>query len=928
MKPLINVRASMLNASANSNKKGNAIIAVMLAMAIIFVAYSTIIQSVVDYKKKVISVKNDLDLRLALNSTMDFVIFGLKQQYCFDSVFMQDANCDLKHPASTERLIMSVDQLNYIKAMIESGAIKDITKPEDALLDSITQTIGLTDVSVAHPLYIIFSQQVFNDIATGVEVKIERDRSLFLPRYGSEVYLNIKVSFVGLKAGALTKWNQSRFTLTSKVSVHPRELGSYALLMTKDLRLDKTHSDALAVGDSAFNQFITGADLAKSYKGLTFLSPVYVNENIHLPYSTAKSYFTPVTFADKVYMGNGAIFKNGVLYKPATTGAADDQYWVGSGEGFGGFLKGVENDGGLDKGLSVFGKVANSVTADYALMKQCLQRSQKNVNNEIVFQNVMTIDTKKFNTTGSSIKSQYQMVLSNGDEFTYQGDELEDSASSKNGWSKSGNNNDPYRFYRKSTPNYGTLLTTTVSLVSSNTIKRVAFDMSTDYKDASSDEYVELKINNSSGYVDSLDQKIANVDKQISIKNNELNKIIADLESLLLGTPTQEQIDDANKKKSDKQKEISALKAKKQEYVDAKNDASNMASNPGKIKMYINNSYNSKDKRERDKLNLNVDIDNEDSIIDDKGDKFNIVIETRGWNLGYYRKRSTYRDDDTGKFEDNSGLIQNFMIGKNSSSDKYEKPSYVSSLPTSATNAVDYAELDALCEEKRSAKTSQAFGSAAYDVDFSPTTRASWNFAGPETATVGQDPVLATLTFDYTNATTPMNSSFQVRSIVGHCVITSSATFVTGFLACDKLTISSRTLPLRIIATIIAGKVEIHPDAFKAGIVWSSIYHPQSTYELRSMGILKPLFGGAAATDCSTASATNINNPIWHPKPSVQFFSNRENCNVISLRAKADPFRWTTVDPDCGLVPGNSNTICKHKLNRFFIFEHSRGNEL
>ncbi len=846
-----------------------------------------------------------------------------------DSVFMQDANCGLKHPASTERLIMSIDQLNYIKAMIESGTIKDIAKPEDALLNSITQTIGLTAVSVAHPLYIIFSQPILNEIATGVEVKIERDRSLFLPRYGSEVYLNIKVTFVGVKTGALTKWNQSRFTLTSKVSVHPRELGSYALLMTKDLRLDKKNSDTLAVGDSAFNQFTTDADLAKSYKGLTFLSPVYVNENIHLPYSTS-SYFNPVTFADKVYLGNGALFKNGALYKPATTGEADDQYWVGSGEGFGGFLKGVENDGGLDKGLSVFGKVTNSATADYALMKQCLERSQKNVNNEVVFQNVMTIDTKKFNTSGSNVKSEYQMVLSNGDEFTYQGDKLEDSAG-QNGWSKSGNNSTQYKFYRKSNDNYGTLLTTTISLVSSNTTKTIAFDMSTDYKDASNEEYVELRINNSSGYEASLDQKIANVDTQLAIKNTELNTIIANLASLLLGTPTQEQIDVENKKKSDKLIEIADLQKKKQDYQNAKNGAGNMASNPGKIKMYINNSFTQhkgKEYREKDKLNLNVDIENEDSIIDDDGDKFNIVIETRGWNLGYYRKKSTYKDYDSGEFENNSSLIQNFMIGKNSSSNSYEKPTYVSSLPTSATNAFNYAELDALCEEKRSAQTSQSFGSAAYDVDFSPTTRASWNFAGPATALVGQDPALATLTFDGTNATTAMNSSFQVRSIVGHCVIASTATFVTGFLACDRLTISTRTLPLRIIATIIAGKVDIHPDAFKAGIVWSSIYHPQSTYELRNMGILKPLFGGVAATDCSTASATNINNPIWHPKPSVQFFSNRENCNVISLRAKADPFRWTTVDPDCGLVTGNSNTICKHKLNRFFIFEHSRGNEL
>lgn len=911
---------------------GNAILAVLMSLAVVFISYNTLTNSVVDYKKKVLAVKNDLDLRLALHSTMDFVIFGLKQQYCFDSVFMQDANCSLKHEASTERLIMNTDQLNYIKAMIDSGTIKDIAKPEDVLLNRIQKTMNFSAASTAHPLYIIFSQPVLNEIATGVEITIDRDRSLFLPKYGGEVYLNIKVAFTGIKAKAASKWNQSRFNLTSKVSIHPRELGSFALLLAKDLRLDKGHSDVLSVGDAAIHQFTTNVAAVKAYKGLTFLSPVFVNENIHLPFYTVKDgYFNPVTFADKVYMGNGSVYKNGVAYKPLTTGGADDQYWIGSGEGFGGFLKGVENDGGLDKGLSVFGRVANSVPVDYNLMKQCLERSQKNVNNEIVFQNVMTIDTKKFVRSGNNIFSEYQMVLSNGDEFTYQGESYLSDSAGQTGWSKSSSSSNPYKFYRKSTANYGTLLTATVSLVTSSTTKRIAFDMSTDYKDASSDEFVELKVDNSAGYVASLNQKISLINTQLATKNNELNVITTNIANLISAstvsgsTVTQQDIDNANDAKADKQKEIADLNTQKQTLESQKSEASSMSSNPGKIKLYINNSYNKYGHREKDKLNLNVNIENEDSMIDDRGDKFDIVIEARGWNLGYYRKQSTYRDSDTGEFADNSRLIQNFAIQKSSSTGDYVKPSYISSTSTSST-AYDYASLDALCEEKRNAQTSQSFGSAAYNQDFSPTTRTSWNFSGADTATVGLDPALTSLTFDGTNASTAANASFQVKSIVGHCIIANTATFVTGFLACDRLTINSRTLPLRIIATIIVGKLDIHPTALQAGIVWSSVYHPQSTYELRNMKILKPVFGGAAI-DCNSASAVNANNPIWHPKPSIQQFSNRENCNVISLRAKADPFRWTTVDPDCGLISGNSNTVCKHKLNRFFIFEHSRGSE-
>ena len=148
---------------------------------------------------------------------------------------------------------------------------------------------------------------------------------------------------------------------------------------------------------------------------------------------------------------------------------------------------------------------------------------------------------------------------------------------------------------------------------------------------------------------------------------------------------------------------------------------------------------------------------------------------------------------------------------------------------------------------------------------------------------------------------------------------------MTGFFACDKLTIESRTLPLRIIGTFIVGKISIHPNAYAAGIVWSSIYHPQAVFELRRMSILQPLPGGPIGENCNSFGANNPNSPIWHPIPSVQYYSNRESCNVISLRAQADPFRWTSVDPDCGLIAGNTNTVCKHKINRFHVFEHSRG---
>jgi hypothetical protein len=113
--------------------------------------------------------------------------------------------------------------------------------------------------------------------------------------------------------------------------------------------------------------------------------------------------------------------------------------------------------------------------------------------------------------------------------------------------------------------------------------------------------------------------------------------------------------------------------------------------------------------------------------------------------------------------------------------------------------------------------------------------------------------------------------------------------------------------------------MSIDNSALKAGINWSSIYHPQATQELRNAGILKAISSGES-TKCEKLSS-----PIWHPKPSIQETADRLACNVISLRGKADPFQWTAVDPDCGFLNATDVTpTCKRRIVRFFVVEQSR----
>lgn len=219
-----------------------------------------------------------------------------------------------------------------------------------------------------------------------------------------------------------------------------------------------------------------------------------------------------------------------------------------------------------------------------------------------------------------------------------------------------------------------------------------------------------------------------------------------------------------------------------------------------------------------------------------------------------------------------------------------------------------------------------SFDAASWDTSFAPYTIHAWSFAGLGNWTPMKD------TEGYYNGTaeivtkkqeminTPSSAKFHIHSLVKHCVIKSSADFVAGFFNCEKFTIEERTRPLRIIGTVITNKLIIHPSAISKGIYWSGIYNVNSIQELRDVNILKE--GGFTADNTGTFAANTVNcddpdQPLWAPYPSLLVARKLYSCNPVSLRAKADPFTWTTVDPDCGPLEGTGITACKKRVTRW-----------
>ncbi|MBI5139419.1 hypothetical protein HZA26_02300, partial [Candidatus Nomurabacteria bacterium] len=186
-----------------------------------------------------------------------------------------------------------------------------------------------------------------------------------------------------------------------------------------------------------------------------------------------------------------------------------------------------------------------------------------------------------------------------------------------------------------------------------------------------------------------------------------------------------------------------------------------------------------------------------------------------------------------------------------------------------------------------------AFATTDWNKDFSKSTRTSRIFNPPP---LGEDLIFPDQAPE---------KDFHVYSIVkGKCVIKSPASVVAGFLTCNLLKIESRNSPLWIIGTVIAGSLDIAPEAIKAGIFWSNIYHPSAQSLLRAKGILK-------STDGSACQDVPLE-PFWSPVADSNLFAKMYSCLPIALLT-ADPFMWTTVDPVCGLEQGSSAVVCKIK---------------
>lgn len=849
----------------SKSQRGGVLLQIIFVLGILSAGFYFLVTQINTQKNVVLETDGIMNVRFTLHSLVDYAIFGLRQRYCFGPTLLPDP-CSLTHPASSERILMSQHQADILNASLSKDPI---TAPlaGNLRLKSFERKVPLNRFPSTHPLYYMVEKISRQLPEAQFRLKVVVEETEFVPRSGQEIFLLITAGLIDEKGKDLVM-NNTLLSLTSYATAFPRELGTFALMIPKNLYLDRNFDDPIGNGSSALQVFdaTKGKSFPPAGKGLNFLSPVFVNENVFLPVAPGgeknrtkrSTLYSPVTFSDRLYLGNGEIREGLKSYIPASPGGVGHRFWREN-ELFGGFQGGVSIDGFVDKGLHVLAGLAPSIPADASLMQKCILRNM--VRSDVA---IMKKSEAYGNLTDrpNSRTAVYRFGLTEGNSFAPQSISVSDVYRDK--WGNGAQSRTPLGI--------GPVVSVKVIV---------------------GDRWVEGQLLDDGVF--SLAPEPGSLAYQNKLENN---------------------LDVARNLSPPDAAAVAVAQAKLDEFLEIKNVK------VPKLNVRLLPATIAGAGPQPHLMNLEVSYENAKSFIDKDGNLVNPRIEILAYD-GTYAKGAPIGPAN--------GKLQSRFDLSHDGSGEFNFADKFSSVPSGdskdiPTDITDYFTLDKKCEELRGTVGSTSFGNAPWDADFSGQTRKrSWNFAGTGSESGLEDPLVEEMYIGGSGSP----ASFRVASIVGKCFVAASQAFVAGFYVCDELIIEPRNTQLRMIGTFIVSRLTIDPTALISGIVWSSIYHPQATLDLRNAKILQRKTSPALACSNLSVDAKGAVIPSWHPNPGMSQRADLLTCNAISLREKAANFRWTTVDPDCGIDPVSpASTTCKNRNIHFLIMEHARSGGL
>jgi hypothetical protein len=409
------------------SQSGNSILMVLAFIAASSIIFYPMLSKIKDIYAQQNKTNTMLQERMALNSMVDFMIYAFKQRMCITPTLTNTSPCDFNQPYDTELLMLTPDSVAFLKQAKAAGM--NVVIPPS--IDQFVITGELSNLSLGPLGYMAKSMTA--SPAKKYKITASRIVSASLPQTANQVYISINVQFGDSSGNFPVSINNVAMSMTSLLTIYPREIGTFALMIAKDLHMDTAYSapptqdcsqatsGGCPNGDTIFHMFSGGAS-AVGGPGLIFESPVFVNGDVYLPTGDHQGKTGPyaaVTFADRLYVGNGKIYQGaGKVYTPSQPGIQSDSQWSNN-VLFGGFQKGVQIDGYQDAGLQVFAGVVPAFTnaALTALVTQCIGLTNANEDATLTENTVLTSSPAPGGPTNTA---NYHIGFSQLDEFSAQ----------------------------------------------------------------------------------------------------------------------------------------------------------------------------------------------------------------------------------------------------------------------------------------------------------------------------------------------------------------------------------------------------------------------------------------------------------------------------------------------------------------------------
>lgn len=865
--------------------------------------------------------------RMVLHSFMDYTIFGIKQMWCFDDAWIPADPCFISNPRSVERLIINSDSFR---------TLNEEEDPDIPPLDVIEGNVDLVGMLPDHPLYqILAPARTLVPSISEIEIRITKDLRPQLSVGGREMFLIIKIRVLD-STGQVVRWMGVEMESESEVLVYPRELGSFALIAAKNIRMDLAYNANSQPGDVVFHQFPAKSQVT-GWAGLIFESPVFANENLHLPSIVGSDPTNPrysaVTFSEKLYLGENRVMRDGSDFRPRTAGGNRDQMWSQVSE-FGGLQKGIESDGGKDRGLALLAGDIGGNLVDDGQLQRCvnmvgarsqLDRTRDSQINAVLKQG--SLESGLVYRTGFTRRD--RDILS-ADDIYEDGNWIKPQPGVGSGslgavgratltW------NNPVQggtYTLEGLLGYGYPLTREYRpppspeiQVRRDEIVRLDRDIQ-DATDRRDDLLNDVPVNQAAVAAENANIQrltaqrtaaIARRDFLIEVSQRVANVTVEFQRVVIQNVPTDKFADVALR--------ITPLSG----FVDSSGIP--MAANLT-LKMFDVSCSGDNCRMDWTQCQGNSGNNNNNNNNNNNSGGPNCLSrnDLRAVRTNEYMQQGsmTFSPGPNGTYSLPSGLRRT----GSSDSTVYNDI---------ADDTQNWGALAAACTYSPTA----SYGGADWADDFLGSTYKSWNWSPAQrslTSPGSYTNPTNVFRLNQSNATpTGADFDFHVKSLVNECIIESQARFVAGFFNCRELRIEPRTAPLRIIGTFILSKAVIDPSAYQAGIRWGSIYSTMATPELRRYNLLRSVqltssHTGSGVIACRNLGLSNI--PMWNPFPSVMDMANNFSCGVVSLRNKANPFTWTQVEPDCGYSVGENTPTCKNRVVKSVVYELSRKSRL